>query len=381
MTLPNIYIKGDRIIWIVVLLLSLISILAVYTSSGKLAYARHDGNTEHFLVKQIVLVLSGLSLMYVTHLANYKIFSRIGQIALVVAVPLLILTLFTGEVNNASRWLSIPVFDITFQTSDLAKLALILFLARQLSRKQEQVKSFKEGFLPLMVPIGTVCVLILPANFSTAAILFATSMVLLYIGRVSLKYIGALIGSALLIFALFITIALTVKLPGRIGTWQNRIESFMDKDSEGNYQPEKAKMAIASGGITGLGIGHSEQRNFLPQSESDFIYAIIIEEGGLIVGGFVMLLYMILLLRVVRMVKYSPQTYATFLAVGCCLLIMFQAMINMAVAVNLFPVTGQTLPLVSMGGSSMWFTSISIGIILCVSKYCTPDNTQTADAE
>jgi cell division protein FtsW len=380
MTLPNIYIKGDRTIWVVVLVLSIISILAVYTSSGKLAYARHDGNTEHYLVKQTFLVLSGLALMYVTHLASYKIFSRISQIALWISAPLLLFTLFTGEVNDASRWMKIPVVDITFQTSDLAKLSLVLYLARLLSRKQEQIKSFREGFLPLMLPIGLICGLILPANFSTAAILFATSMVLLYIGRVNMKYIFSLIGVAVLAFALFVAIAFVFDLPGRIATWRARIENFMEKDSEGNYQPEKAKMAIASGGIFGMGIGHSEQRNFLPQSESDFIYAIIIEEGGLITGAFVMLMYMILLLRVVRMVKYSPQSYATFLAVGCCLLLIFQAFINMAVAVNLFPVTGQTLPLVSMGGSSMWFTSISIGIILCVSKSCTPEQTETAHA-
>jgi len=380
MTAANIPIKGDRTIWLVVVILSIISILAVYTSSGKLAYAQHNGNTEHYLVKQTFLVLSGLAMMYGTHLANYKIFSRIGQIAMYASIPLLIATLFTGEVNSASRWLSIPFIDITFQTSDLAKLSLILFLARQLSRKQDQIKSFREGFLPLILPIALVCGLILPANFSTAAILFSTSMVLLYIGRINLKFIFALLGAALLAFALFIALAMIVKLPGRIGTWQNRIENYMSQDSEGNFQPEKAKMAIASGGIFGMGIGHSEQRNFLPQSESDFIYAIIIEEAGLIGGAFVMLMYMILLLRVIRMIKYSPQSFATFLAVGCCLMVTFQALINMAVAVNLFPVTGQTLPLVSLGGSSMWFTSISIGIILSVSKSCTNPNVNTADA-
>ena len=373
MKMPVIYAKGDRTIWIVVLLLTLLSVLAVYTSTGTLAYAKQGGDTEHYLIKHTVLVLSGLFLMYITHLANYKIFSRIGQLAIWVAAPLLGLTLMGGEINDASRWLTVPIINASFQTSDLAKLALIMYLARMLSRKQEQIKEFKEAFVPLLVPIFLTCGLILPANFSTAALLFLTSMVLLFIGRVNLKYILALAGVGIVAFALFIVVALNFDLPGRIGTWKARIENFSSPDSEGNYQAEQAKIAIANGGLIGMGPGKSEQRNFLPHPYSDFIFAIILEEGGILFGSFVVLLYLILFLRVIRMVKYSPQSFATFLAVGCMLMLLFQAFINMAVAVNLFPVTGQALPLVSMGGTSIWFTSIAIGMILCVSRYCVKD--------
>ena len=373
MKMPVIYAKGDSTIWIVVLLLTLLSVLAVYTSTGTLAYAKQGGDTEHYLIKHTVLVLSGLFLMYITHLANYKIFSRIGQLAIWVAAPLLGITLMGGEINDASRWLTVPIINASFQTSDLAKLALIMYLARLLSRKQEQIKEFKEAFVPLLLPIFVTCGLILPANFSTAALLFLTSMVLLYIGRVNLKYIFALAGVGIVAFALFIVVALNFDLPGRIGTWKARIENFSSPDSEGNYQAEQAKIAIANGGLIGMGPGKSEQRNFLPHPYSDFIFAIILEEGGIMLGSFVVLLYLILFLRVIRMVKYSPQSFATFLAVGCTLMLLFQAFINMAVAVNLFPVTGQALPLVSMGGTSIWFTSIAIGIILCVSRYCVKD--------
>ncbi|MFM2285719.1 MAG: hypothetical protein RLZZ543_1216 [Bacteroidota bacterium] len=371
MNLPAIYAKGDRTIWIVVLLLSVLSVLAVYSSTGTLAYAKQGGNTEHYLVKHLVLVLTGLGLMYATHLAHYRIFSRIGQIAIWVSIPLLLITLVTGtNLNEASRWITVPIINATFQTSDLAKLALIMFLARSLSRKQEHIKEFREAFLPLMIPIFAVCGLILPANFSTAAILFATSLVLLFVGRVNMKYILILVASGILAFGLFIAIALNVDLPGRIGTWRARIENFSSGESEANFQAEQAKIAIANGGIIGQGPGNSTQRNFLPHPYSDFIFAIILEEYGFAGASVLMLLYLILLLRVVRMVKYSPQAFATFLAVGCCLMLLFQAFINMAVAVNLFPVTGQALPLVSMGGTSIWFTSISIGIILCVSRFC-----------
>jgi cell division protein FtsW len=381
MNMPVIYAKGDRTIWIVVLLLSLLSILAVYTSTGTLAHAKQGGDTEHYLIKHATLVLTGLALMYITHLAHYRIFSRIGHLGIWIAAPLLVATLMSGEINDASRWLTVPVINASFQTSDLAKLALIIYLARSLSRKQEQIKEFKQAFVPLMIPIFITCGLILPANFSTAALLFATSMVLLFIGRVNVKYILALAGIGIVSFALFIVIALNFDLPGRIGTWKARIENFKSGKGEGNYQANQAKIAIASGGLIGMGPGKSEQRNFLPHPYSDFIFAIILEEGGVLTGSFVVLLYLILFLRVIRMVRYSPQTFATFLAVGCMLMLLFQAFINMAVAVNLFPVTGQALPLVSMGGTSIWFTSISIGIILCVSRFCVPEGGKEAASE
>lgn len=371
MKIPAIYAKGDKSIWIVVLLLSLISVLAVYSSTGSLAYAKQGGDTEHYLIKHLFLVLSGLFLMYVTHLANYKMFSRLGQILLFIAIPLLAVTLVTGtSLNEGSRWLTLPIINVSFQTSDLAKLALIMYLARLLSRKQDQIKEFKQAFVPLMVPIGVVCGLILPANFSTAALLFATCLVLLFIGRVNIKYILILVASGIVAFALFIVIAINFDLPGRIGTWKARIENFSSGESEANYQAEQSKIAIANGGLFGAGPGNSSQRNFLPQAYSDFIFAFILEEYGIVGGFVVILLYIILLYRIVSVLKYSPQTFATLLAIGCGIMLVFQALINMAVAVNLFPVTGQPLPLVSMGGTSIWFTSISIGIILCVSRFC-----------
>ncbi|MEX1187650.1 MAG: FtsW/RodA/SpoVE family cell cycle protein [Bacteroidia bacterium] len=371
MKIPAIYAKGDRSIWIVVLLLSLISVLAVYSSTGSLAYAKQGGDTEHYLIKHLFLVLSGLFLMYVTHLANYKVFSRLSQLLLFIAIPLLAVTLVTGtSLNEGSRWLTLPIINVSFQTSDLAKLALIMYLARLLSRKQDQIKDFKQAFIPLMVPIGIVCGLILPANFSTAALLFATCLVLLFIGRVNMKYIMILVASGIIAFTLFIIIALNFDLPGRIGTWKARIENFTSGESELNYQAEQSKIAIANGGIFGAGPGNSSQRNFLPQAYSDFIFAFILEEYGIIGGFTVILLYIILLYRIMAVLKNSPTTFATLLAIGCGLMLVFQAFINMAVAVNLFPVTGQPLPLVSMGGTSIWFTSISIGIILCVSRFC-----------
>lgn len=376
----KIHIKGDRTIWIVVIILSLLSILAVYTSTGTLAYAKQKGDTEHYMMKHMFLVLSGLAIMYVTHMAHYKIFSRLSQIAIIIAIPLLGITLGSGEINNASRWITLPIINASFQTSDLAKLALVTYIARVLSRKQDQIKEFKGAFLPLLIPVIIVCGLILPANFSTAALLFLTCLILMFIGQVKVKYILALVATGIISLSLFILVAYSLDFPGRLSTWKARVENFVSDDPTVNYQAEQSKIAIASGGVIGLGIGHSEQRNFLPHPYSDFIFAIILEEGGLVTGGFVMLLYLILFLRVVRMVKYSPQNFATFLAVGCCILLIFQAFINMAVAVDLFPVTGQPLPLVSMGGTSIWFTSLSLGIILSVSKYCTKDQIESQHA-
>lgn len=371
---PGLHIKGDRTIWVVVIILSLLSVLAVYTSTGTLAYVKKAGNTEHYLFKHLFLVLSGLFIMYLTHLANFKIFSRLSQVAIIISVPLLILTLSSGEINDASRWITIPIINASFQTSDLAKLALVTYIARLLSKKQEQIKELRGAFIPLLLPIFVICGLILPANFSTAALLFLTCLILLFIGQVKVKYILTLVGAGVLAFAIFLAVAYSLNFPGRLHTWKARIENFVSNDSEVNFQAEQAKIAIANGGFLGMGVGHSEQRNFLPHPYSDFIFAIILEEGGIVTGGFVVLLYLILLLRVVKMVRYSPHNFATFLAVGCCILLVFQAFINMAVAVNLFPVTGQPLPLVSMGGTSIWFTSLSLGIILSVSRSCQKEN-------
>jgi cell division protein FtsW len=370
----NTHLKGDLIIWTVVFLLSIISILAVYSSTGTLAYKYQAGNTSYYMLKHMVIIFMGIGLMYLAHLIKYTYYSRIAQIALYIAIPLLLFTLITGtNIHSASRWITVPGLGMTFQTSDFAKLALIMYIARLLSKKQDNIKDFKEAFLPIMIPVIIVCGLILPANLSTSVLLFATCFVLMFIGRINLKYLGMLVVAGVVVLTQFIIIAPRVTDSSRVKTWINRIENFTNGDKstasqEGNYQSEQAKISIATGGVFGKAPGKSVQRNFLPHPYSDFIYAIIIEEYGLVGGVVVILLYLILLFRSIRIASKTENIFGSLLAVGCCFSLIFQAMINMGVAVNLLPVTGQALPLVSMGGTSVWFTSIAIGIILSVSK-------------
>lgn len=360
---------GDRVIWAVVLILSIISILAVYSSIVTLAYKYREGNTEYFLFKHGLILLVGFGLMYMAHNLPYKYYSRAAQVAILAAIPLLMITLILGaNINEASRWLVIPVINQTFQTSDLAKLALIMYVARVLSKKQENIKDFKDAFLPVILPILLVCGLILPANFSTAAILFTTSVIILFIGRIKLIHIFGLLFIGLVFLATFVFIAYNSEDSGRLGTWKNRIENFVEGESSENYQAEQSKIAIATGEIFGKRPGGSTQRNFLPHPYSDFIYAIIVEEYGLIGGIGIVFLYLILLYRGIRIAIKCPRTFGSLLAIGLCISLVFQALINMAVAVNLLPVTGQPLPMVSMGGTSIWFTCIAIGIILSVSR-------------
>jgi len=362
-------IKGDKVIWAVVILLSIFSIIAVYSSTGTLAYKFRAGNTEYYLFKHFGILILGFLLMYLVHRIKYTYFSRISQIALFIAIPLLAYTLLFGtRIHEASRWYTLPVINISFQPSDFAKLALIIFIARLLTLKQDEIKDFKSAFIPIMLPILIVCALIFPANFSTAAMLFTTCLILMFIGRINYKYILALIVLGIVSLSIFILVIYEFPDVGRFGTWRNRIENYRHGDSESNYQVEQAKIAIAKGGILGVMPGNSEQKNFLPHPYSDFIYAIIIEEFGLIGGIFILLLYLILLHRSVRIVIKCPKHFGAFLTIGLSLSLVFQAFINMAVAVNLVPVTGQTLPLISMGGTSLWFTSIAIGIILSVSR-------------
>lgn len=363
-------IKGDKAIWMVVLILSVISSLAVYSSTETLAFKYQGGNTIYYVLKHTMILFAGIGLMILTHRIKYTYYSRIAQVLLYISIPLLLFTLMNGtNLNEASRWLTLPVINLSFQTSDIAKLALIMYIARVLSKKQDHIKEFKGAFVPIMAPIILTVILILPANFSTAAVLFATSMVLLFIGRINLKYIAVLggVGVAILIILFLFARSYPQILP-RLDTWIARVENFQDPDSEGNYQVEQAKIAIAQGGVLGKLPGHSVQRNFLPHPYSDFIFAIIIEEYGLIGSSFVVLLYMILLVRAVKIASKAEGTFAAFLVIGLAFSLVFQGFINMAVAVNLLPVTGQPLPLLSMGGTSIWFTSISIGIILSVSR-------------
>ncbi len=362
-------IKGDKVIWAVVFLLSIFSLLAVYSSTGTLAYRYQGGNTEYYMLKHLVILFLGLSLMFLAHKIKYIYYSPLFKIALLIAIPLLLITLFYGlNLNEARRVLQLP-FGLTFQTSDLAKLTLIMYLARLLTKKQENIKDFRSAFVPIILPVLLVVFLILPANFSTAAMIFTTSLVLMFIGRVNMKYIMAMIGIGAVLLTIFIFVMM--QLPdgrqGRLGTWQNRITLFTS-DAGDNYQVEQAHIAIAGGGILGKGPGNSRQRNFIPHPYSDFIFAIIVEEYGLAGGSFIVLLYLILLFRAVVIVTKIPQTFGAFLSIGVAFSLVFQAMINMGVAVGLLPVTGQPLPLVSMGGTSIWFTSLSLGIILSVSK-------------
>jgi len=360
--------KGDVVIWMIIFILSAFSLLAVYSSTGSLAYRYNGGNTEYYLFKHLLLLIFGLTTTYLCHLIDYRYYSRIAQILLFLSIPLLILTYFLGlDVNQAKRWLVVPGINITFQTSDLAKLALIMFTARMLSKRQGVIKDFKRAFLPIMGSITLVCGLIAPADFSTAAILFTVCCFLLFIGRVSFKYLALLLGSGILLMTLYISIISFTSAEARVITWENRIENFVN-DNEGSYQTQQAKIAIASGGLLGKGPGNSTQRNFLPNPYSDFIYAIIVEEYGIVGGLFILFLYLLLLYRTIRIVMKSPRAFGALLAVGLSLSLVFQAMINISVTVHLLPVTGLTLPFVSMGGTSLLFTSISLGIILSVSK-------------
>lgn len=366
----NNYIKGDRVIWVVVLLLTLISILVVYSSSNALAQKLQGGNTEYFLIKHGLICMMGFVIMYFVHKFNYKIFSRLSQIGLIVSIPLLLFTLFRGiSAGEASRWLPIPGIGLTIQTSDFAKLALIVYVARVLTVKQNELDDFKTILKSIIFPVSIICALIFPANFSTAALIFFTCLLIMFVGRVPLKFIGIIVGSCMLVGIIGGTV-IYVKpdIMRRGATWKARIENFVNGDSQSNYQSEQAKIAVARGVGFGVGPGNSTQRNFLPQAASDFIFAILIEEYGTLMGLSLLFLYLILFFRAIRILRKAEKTFGGLLAVGLSFSLVFQAMINMAVAVNLFPVTGQPLPLVSMGGTSIWFTSIAIGIILSVSR-------------
>lgn len=362
------HLYGDKIIWLVVLLLSVFSLLAVYSSTGTLAYKYQQGNTEYYLLKHLSILAVGLVLMYLAHLVDYRYYSRIAQLLLYLSIPLLVITYFTGtEVNEAKRWITLPVINLSFQTSDLAKLALIMFLARVISKKQEIIHDFQNAFIPIILPVVVICILIAPANLSTALMLFVTCVLIMFIGRVRLLHITAMVG--MMIFILSAMILILKFSPGkdRVETWMSRIENFMNKNQE-PYQVTQSKIAIAKGGIIGKGPGNSHQRNFLPHPYSDFIYSIIIEEYGLIGGALLVFLYLLFLFRSIKIVAKSPNAFGSLLAVGLSISLVLQGMINMAVAVNLVPVTGQTLPLVSMGGTSLFFTSLAVGIILSVSR-------------
>jgi cell division protein FtsW len=363
------YFKGDPVIWLIVFLLSILSVLVVYSSTGTLAYKYQEGNTGYYVIGHSLKLLFGFGFIFITHLVPYKYYSRGAQIALYISIPLLLLTLVMGtNINAASRWLTVPVIGITIQTSDLAKLALIMYVARMLAMKQDTIKDFKNTFIPIVAPVIIVCGLILPANLSTATLVMATCILLMFIGRISISHLLLLGVTGIAALSLFVGIALWTGSEGRVRTWINRVENFKAGESEDNYQADQAKIAVVTGGVLGKGPGNSEQRNFLPHPYSDFIYAIIVEEYGILGGVIILLLYLWLLFRAGMLVRKSDRTFPAFLSIGLAISLVFQAIINMGVAVNLLPVTGQTLPLVSMGGSSQLFASMAIGIILSVSR-------------
>jgi cell division protein FtsW len=363
-------IKGDKVIWIVTVLLSVLSLLVVYSSTGSLAYREQGGNTEYYLIKQFIIVVLGFGLMYVTSLMHFKYFSRLAQFLLFLSVPLLIITMFFGpEINGANRLLWIPGTGLTFQTSDLAKLALIMYIARFLAKKQERIKDLKSGFLFIIIPVIIICALILPGNFSTAALLFVTSLILLFIGRANSLHLLTLVGIGIISVGILYFVGKSYpELIPRSTTWVNRLDQFFYPDEDQVYQVEQSKIAVATGGVVGKMPGNSTQRNFLPHPYSDFVFAIIIEEYGLVGGTIVILLYLILMFRSIKIARKCPMRFGSFLVVGISFIMVFQALINMGVAVNILPVTGQTLPFISMGGTSFWFTSIAIGMILSVSR-------------
>lgn len=362
------YIKGDRIIWIVVLILLVISLLSVFSSTGSLAYQHRSGNTFYYLFRQLKYILLGVMIIFFVHLVPYRVFSRVSIFALYLAIPLLILTMFAGtNINEATRWLEIPGTGLTIQPSDFAKIALVMYLAKILSVNQNNIRDFKGVFGKISLAIVITCALILPSNFSTAAIVFVTAFTLMFVGRIPLRYLTLFMLTGILALSLFIGGALLLNREGRISTWKNRIEAFVDGEGD-NYQADQAKVAIVQGGLFGKGPGNSTQRNLLPHPYSDFIYAIIIEEYGSLVGGILVIaLYLWLFFRAGLIIRRSKSTYGAFLAFGLSMGLVLQAFVNMAVAVGLVPVTGQTLPLVSMGGSSIFFTSIATGMILSVS--------------
>ncbi len=381
--------RGDKYIWGIVILLAIISVLVVYSATGSLAYKMNRGNNEVYLFKQLAFMMVGMFIIYFLHRINYTIFSRVATILFLISIPLLIYTLFFGaKINEGSRWIKLPIINMTFQSSDFAKLALFMYLSRILSKKQEVIKDFKKGFLPALIPVVLICALIMPANLSNALLTGATSLLLMFIGRISIKHILLLIIIAMIPIGIIVSVAVLtydgkkketttastasekIKSFGRFGTWVKRVQDFRyAKDAEVPYQVQQAKIAIANGSMfMGLGPGNSRQRNYLPQAYNDFIYSIIIEEYGLLGGAIIIFIYLIFLFRCIRIFRKCPYAFGAFLALGLSFTLVIQAIANMAVNVNLVPVTGVTLPLVSMGGSSFLFTCAAIGIILSVAR-------------
>jgi len=358
------YIKGDKVIWTIIILLSLYSIVMAYSSSSNLAFRISGGNVAPYVIKHTLIIIIGIVLIIYLQFFPYKYFSRLSQIGIFVSIVLLFVTLLFGvSKGNASRWI------MGFQPSDFAKLVLIIYVSRMLTNKKDVIKDFKKGLIPILWPVALICGLILPADFSTAAMLFTVCFTMMFIGGARIKHLGSIIGTAFLGFAFLILVNMAV--PGFlpiVDTWEKRIMSFGSGEKQENYQAEMAKRAVANGFLFGKGPGKGHVKNDLYSAQSDFIYASSIEEFGSIIGGIgLVILYMILFFRAIRIMNKVDSKFASLIVFGLSFMLIFQSFINMGVGVNLFPVTGQPLPLISMGGTSILFTCISLGIILNVS--------------
>ncbi len=366
-------IKGDRLIWAIVALLAILSFLPVYSAASDLAYDKYDGNTFIAFVKHFMHLFLGFAIMYGVHKIPYRYFKGLSLVMIPIVLVLLVITMLQGTVMggaSASRWIKIPIVGVSFQTSTFAFVVLMVYVARYMSKIKDKEITFKSSILPLWGPVFLILALVLPSNFSTAAIIFLMVLILVFLGGYPIRYLGVIIGTGIVALVFFVMFAklTTGPLHVKVTTWENRIKNYSNnEDTKADYQIEKAKIAIASGGIKGVGPGKSIQKNFLPQSSSDFIFAIIIEEYGLLGGFFIMILYLWFLFRIVIVAQKSDTIFGKLLVLAVGLPIVFQALINMAVAVELFPVTGQTLPLISSGGTSIWMTCLAVGIILSVS--------------
>lgn len=373
--------KGDKVIWMVTLFLSIISLLAVYSAISTLAY-KAQGNSFRFLFKHLLMIGIGFFVMYRVHKLPLKYFSKFSAVLIYVSAALLLWALVFGQnINGADRWIAIPFTGLTFQPSDFAKICLVVYVARLLNQKREMLHDFRYGVVPILIPVGIICALILPANFSTAAMLGFVCVLLMYLAGMPAKHLGKLMLAGVGLILLIIVIGeLAPKgtLP-RYDTWKNRLKNFGTEDSDGNYQVDIAKYAIYEGGVIPKGPGTGSSRNFLPHPYSDMIYPFIIEEYGSVIGGVgLVLLYLILLFRTIRFSGKCPKYFGSLASVGLSMLLVIQAIINMGVAVSLFPTTGQPLPLVSMGGTSTIFTCLAIGIIIAASRTVFDPETEEA---
>ncbi|WP_167186893.1 FtsW/RodA/SpoVE family cell cycle protein [Wenyingzhuangia heitensis] len=365
------YIKGDLFIWALVAVLALFSFMPVYSASTNLVYVAGNGTTIGILIKHAVLLLMGFGIMFFIHRVPYRYFSGVSVVMIPIVIVLLIVTLAQGTTiggANAARWIRIPIIGVGFQTSTLAGLVIMVYTARYLAKNKDVDISFKESLLKLWVPIALVLMFILPANFSTTAIVFLMVLMVCFVGGYPMKYLAGIVGAGVLVLMLFVLAAKAFPglMPNRVDTWISRIDAFSDSESKEGYQVENAKIAIATGGLTGKGPGKSVQKNFLPQSSSDFIFAIIVEEYGLMGACVVLLAYFMLTFRMYVATKKAGTVFGKLLVVGVGFPIVFQSVINMMVATNLGPVTGQTLPLISSGGTSIWMTCLAVGMVLSV---------------